>query len=193
MSHTYKKTGSDGSPPPKRKKSASAARRTALGGIVSALGLVILYIGSVIDVMDLSAAAFASILLIAVISENGSRDAVLIYAVTSLLSWLLLPNRSPALLYTMFFGYYPMLKLHLDRLGRLWGTVLKLLTLNAALALTILAGHYLFASGAEDSALLWLYFLIFNPTFLLYDVALSRMIRLWVVKLRRIFRLDKMK
>lgn len=182
-----------GRSPSKRKKSASAARRTALGGIVSALGLVILYIGSIIDVMDLSAAAFASILLIAVIAEHGSRDAVLIYAVTSLLSWLLLPNRSPALLYTLFFGYYPMLKLHLDRLGRLWGTILKLLTLNAALALTLLAAHYLFASGADDSTLLWLYFLLFDPAFLLYDVALSRMIRLWVIKLRHLFRFDKMK
>ena len=85
-----------------RAKRSSAARRTALGGIVSALGLVVMYLGSVIDVLDLSAAAFASILLIAVIAEHGRRDALCVFAVTALLSLLLLPTRAPALLYTLF-------------------------------------------------------------------------------------------
>ena len=135
-----------------RAKRSSAARRTALGGIVSALGLVVMYLGSVIDVLDLSAAAFASILLIAVIAEHGRRDAICVFAVTALLSLLLLPNRAPALLYTLFLGYYPMLKITLDRLGRLRGTVLKLLVLNAALTLSFLAAHYLFSAGADEHA-----------------------------------------
>lgn len=191
MSDMKKAPDSGKSPKSARKKSASIARRTALGGIAAALGLTVMYLGSVIDVLGLTAAAFASILLIAVISENGVRDAFCVFAVTALLSCLLLPNRSPALLYTLFLGYYPMLKLRLDRLGRLWGTILKLLILNAVITLSYLAAHYLLSAGADDSSLLWLYFLLANPAFLLYDVALSHVIRLWVVKLRHVFRLDK--
>ena len=176
-----------------RAKRSSAARRTALGGIVSALVLVVMYLGSVIDVLDLSAAAFASILLIAVIAEHGRRDAICVFAVTALLSLLLLPNRAPALLYTLFLGYYPMLKITLDRLGRLRGTVLKLLVLNAALTLSFLAAHYLFSAGADERALLWLYYPLANLSFLLYDVALDRIVRLWMVKLRYVFRLDRKK
>ena len=70
---------------------------------------------------------------------------------------------------------------------------LKLLTLNAALTLSFLAAHYLFSAGADERALLWLYYPLANLAFLLYDVALDRIVRLWMVKLRYVFRLDRKK
>lgn len=79
----------------KKDSRASLARRTAAGGAVAALGLTVMYLGAVLDILDISAAAFASILLIAVISEYGRRDALCVFAVTSVLSWLLLPTACP--------------------------------------------------------------------------------------------------
>lgn len=171
----------------KRRGTPSLARRTAVGGIAAALGITAMYLGSVVDVLDLSAAAFASFLLIAVISESGRRDALCVFAVTALLSWLLLPNRSPALLYTVFLGYYPMLKITLDRLGRAAGTVLKLVILNAAVTAAYFISHLIFASGADDTSLLWLWYPLVNAAFIIYDIALGRAVRLWVLKLRRVF------
>ena len=166
----------------KRRGTPSLARRTAVGGIAAALGITVMYLGSVVDVLDLS--AFASFLLIAVISESGRRDALCVFAVTALLSWLLLPNRSPALLYTVFLGYYPMLKITLDRLGRVAGTVLKLVILNAAVTAAYFISHLIFASGADDT---WLWYPLVNAAFIIYDIALGRAVRLWVLKLRRVF------
>ena len=168
----------------KRRGTPSLARRTAVGGIAAALGITVMYLGSVVDVLDLSAAAFASFLLIAVISESGRRDALCVFAVTA---WLLLPNRSPALLYTVFLGYYPMLKITLDRLGRVAGTVLKLVILNAAVTAAYFISHLIFASGADDTSLLWLWYPLVNAAFIIYDIALGRAVRLWVLKLRRVF------
>ena len=161
----------------KRRGTPSLARRTAVGGIAAALGITVMYLGSVVDVLDLSAAAFASFLLIAVISESGRRDALCVFAVTALLSWLLLPNRSPALLYTVFLGYYPMLKITLD----------KLVILNAAVTAAYFISHLIFASGADDTSLLWLWYPLVNAAFIIYDIALGRAVRLWVLKLRRVF------
>ncbi len=168
-----------------------SARRISVGGMLAALGIVLMYLGSIIDVMDLSAAAFAAILLIPIISEYGRRDALFVYAVTAVLSWLLLPNRSPALMYTVFLGYYPMLKLSLDKLGRVRGTILKLIVLNAAITGAYLMTRLLLLADTEDSALLWAYYPLANLAFLLYDIAIDRIVRLWMTKLRRSFGFGK--
>ncbi len=171
----------------KKDSGASLARRTAAGGAVAALGLTVMYLGAVLDILDISAAAFASILLIAVISEYGRRDALCVFAVTSVLSWLLLPNRMPALMYTVFLGYYPIIKPTFDRMKRVIGWVAKLAVLNAAVTAAYFAAHLLLAPEADDTALMWLWYPLVNIAFVLYDIALGQMTRLWRIKLRRYF------
>lgn len=168
-------------------KRPGIAKRTALGGMTAALGLVVMYIGAVLGLLDMSAAVFASLLLVAVISECGRLDALCVFSVTAVLSWLLLPNRSPALMYTAFLGYYPIIKPTFDRMRRLWGWLLKLLLLNAAVSAAYLVWHFLLTPEADEVMLLWLWYPLVNAAFVLYDIALGRIIRLWVIKLRRIF------
>ena len=169
------------------RRAPGIAKRTALGGMTAGLGVVVMYLGSVFGLLDISASVFASILLVAVISECGRQDAFLVFLVTSALSWLLLPNRSPALMYTAFLGYYPIIKPTLDRMGRVKSWIFKLALLNAATTAAYFVARFIFTPDADDSALLWVWYPLLNAAFVLYDKVLAQMIRLWILKLRKIF------
>ena len=97
-----------------RTQSGRATRRLAVSAMLAALGVVLLLLGSFVEVLDLSMAAIASMLVVFAVIEMSRRYGVLIYAVTAVLSLLLLPTKTPALVYAAFAGYYPVLKAVLE-------------------------------------------------------------------------------
>ena len=54
-----------------KKKEIKKSKKIALCAVFSALGVVLLYMGAVFEVLDLSAAAIASMLCVVIISEIG--------------------------------------------------------------------------------------------------------------------------
>ena len=151
-------------------------RRVAICAILSAMGVVILYLGALIDVLDLSVAVIASLLCVFAVIEMGGAWPWLIYAVVSVLSLVLLPQKSPAVVFALYAGYYPILKAYLERLPRVLSAVLKIAAFNLAFSALIFAMKYLLAlpdSGAEFSLLVYA---LGNLTFILYDIALTRVI-----------------
>ena len=65
----------------------------ALCAVLSALGVVLLYLGSFIEVLDLSVALLASLAIVVLVIERGGAYPMMTYGVTALLSLLLLPNK----------------------------------------------------------------------------------------------------
>jgi hypothetical protein len=94
----------------KKNVKMKSAKRVALSAILCTLGVLFLYIGSVLEILDLTMGALASVIVIFSVIEMGGKSPYLIYAVTSVLSLLLLPNKFPAFLYFAFAGIYPILK-----------------------------------------------------------------------------------
>ena len=95
--------------------------------MLSALGVVVLYLGAIIEVLDLSLAALAPVLVIYVAIELGGSWPWLVYLVTGLLSLLLLPQKFGAVVYLLFTGFYPMVKKWAEqRLPRLLSLAVKL-------------------------------------------------------------------
>ena len=168
----------------RRKKST---RYLTLSAIVAAMGVVLLALGSFIEVLDLSMAAVASLGVIFAVLELGGKYPYLIYAVTALLSLLLLPTKTPAVVYTLLLGYYPILKAKLE--GFLPGAVawvLKLLIFNGALALVVLLTTKLLMPGVplfEEPYGYW-FLVACTPVFAVYDVALTRLITFYLRRLR---------
>lgn len=171
-----------------RKRAGAETRVMALCAILSALGVILLYMGALIEVIDLSMAVLASLIVIVLVVERGGAYPWMIYAVTSVLSLLLVPNKSPAIVYTCFMGFYPILKEKLERIRTpLVRLLLKLAIFNASMVLIwfaaqmILGGIALGMSAAVALVLL-------NAIFVFYDYALSVMItaylRVWRKKLR---------
>ena len=152
-------------------------RILAYCSILSALSVVILLAGSFFSVLDLSAAALASFVIIFVISEIGRPQAFVVFAVTALLSLILLPERSPAVFYSCFIGYYPILKSLIEtRLPRFIGYALKLISFTAAFALILFVSVKLL--DFEEFVGLYAVGLVALGyiAFILYDLALSHII-----------------
>ena len=158
--------------------------------MLSALGVILLYVGSIIQVADLSMAVLASLLCVFAVIEYGKTAPWLVFGVTSVLSLVLLPQKTPAVVYTLFFGFYPILKERFEKFDRIRCIVFKELVFNAALIVILLAMKFLFLEFADIPFMLYLIAIVLcEAVFLVYDFALTRLISLYVYKLRKRFRI----
>ena len=158
----------------------------AIAAVASALGVVTLMLGSLVQVLDISMAVIASLFVVFGVIELRGHYPYLIYAVTAILALLLLPVKSAALIYLLFAGYYPIVKALLEgHLPPYLAWILKFVVFNAALGLALLASLKLFVAEipAEWVRYWWLIFLL-EPVFLLYDIALTRLITVYVLRWR---------
>ncbi len=158
-------------------------KKLAFASLMSALGVACMYIGALFEVLDISTAAIASICVLLVRTELGGRYAWLTYAVTGVLSLLLLPQKFAAVLFIGFLGFYPMAKSFFEQKFRGIGClVLKLLLLNACTFLMLLAVRYVMTEA------LWfeiMTLLLANIVFAVYDVALTRLLNAYVLVWRK--------
>ena len=173
----------------KRKTTQVRTVKVAVAAMLSALGVVVLAIGSIIEVMDLTMVALASIFVFFAVIELGRPYPLLIYAVTSILSLLLLPNLFAAVLYLLFGGIYPILKQWLERRRPLISWLGKAVYFNAVLTAVVLLSLYLL--HVEDTGFTVAYYLLGNITFFLYDVAMTKLITLYFFRLRSRLRIEK--
>lgn len=165
-------------------------KRLTACALLCALGVILLGLGALIEVLDLSMAALASVLVVFAVIELGGAYPYLIYGVTAILSVFLLPSKAPALIYLLFAGYYPILKAQLEKhFKKVTAMILKLIIFNAGLSLAIFLLFRFFAPSA-DILFRWRYWLLLfaTPVFLLYDLALTRLITFYCLKLRDRFR-----
>ncbi|MBO5937902.1 MAG: hypothetical protein J6Q82_00180 [Clostridia bacterium] len=165
-------------------------KRLAVCAMLSALGVVILGIGSVVSVMDISMAVIASLFCVFAVIEYGGSAPWLVFLVTGILS-LLLPQKAPAAMYLLFFGYYPILKEKIEKHRKSVAWVIKEAIFQVALAIMLLLYHFVFmAPGTTTPWTMYvLLALIAEIVFPIYDVALTRLITLYLFRLRKRFRI----
>ena len=162
-----------------------STKRLTLCAVLTARGVVVLSLGSLLEVLDLSAAALAGMLVVIVVIEVGGPWPWLVWAATGFIS-LLLPLKTAAVFYLIFAGYYPILKEKIEKLrSRLLRWAIKLFFMNAALTLVILVTSYVLT--LPDAALdwTWLLYLLGNIAFVLFDIAMTRLITLYLLRWRR--------
>lgn len=94
-----------------RKQSA----KTALGGICAALMLALLFLLSIFPSATIAAPAVASVVMLFAVLELGKGWAFGVYTAASILAVLLIPSKEAAVLFAVFFGYYPILKAILEK------------------------------------------------------------------------------
>lgn len=177
------------------KRDLSNTSRTALGGIVAALSVVTMFLTAVIPTLTYALPAVAGVFLVLMVVDVGKKWALGVYAAVSILSLLILPDKEAAVMYVFFFGHYPIVKAVLEG-TRLHGIVLwlvKLLVFNACVVLAYLVILYVFQLPFDELeeygkwaavGLLGLG----NVVFVIYDVAVSRLVTLYMLKLRRYVR-----
>ncbi len=146
-------------------------------------------LGTVISVLDLTMVAIASIFVFFAIIEMGSPYQYLIYATTSLLAVLLLPDKFSAILYVVFGGIYPILKQKLEKLAGVISWFIKAVYFNAVLVAAVLGAKYLF--GIDEEELTLMLFVVGNVAFFMYDIAMTKLITYYLLGLRKKFRIEK--
>ena len=105
--------------------------RVALGGIVSALCLVTMFLAGVLPALYLVLPMTAGMLLLIIAEEVSIGWSFLTYISVSLLSLIITFDKEASLIFIMLFGHYPILRLYIQRIKlRLPRTLLKLAVFN---------------------------------------------------------------
>lgn len=169
-------------------------KKIAIAAILAAFGVVILYLGALIEVLDLSVALLASFLILFCMVELGKSASLAVYLITALLSLLLLPNKSPALLYAAIFGYMPITKFLFEKTYRWLSWLLKLLLFNISAVLTGYFGWKLLGFtmenrfGLDPIFVVLIYLVLANAAFIVCDILYSRLTALYLRKYRNTIR-----
>lgn len=157
--------------------------KIALGGTMSALSMVFMMLTGVLPMAEYALPALAGIMLVPVVAELGRKWALLCWLAVSLLSFFLAPMKESALLYIAFLGYYPILKSLIEgwrKPVREWAV--KFLCFNLAVGGVVGITIFLFGIetyvGNVSSVPLYIAggILLLNVVFLIYDMALTRLI-----------------
>ena len=155
-----------------------ASKRTpasaiALGGVLAALAVVVMSMGTLIPVATYVCPMLCMLLLQTVLKTCGRRNAWAWYGAVAVLCLLLAPDKEAAAVFA-FLGYYPIVKPALDRREGKW--LWKALLFNGAtlamygVLLYLLGMEELVSEFAEMGAVLTaLTLLLGNVTFFLLD------------------------
>ncbi len=169
----------------KRKDRHASIKRLTFCAMLVALGVIFLGIGALIEVLDISMAVIASICVIIPMIEYGKGTPWMVYAAISVLSLLLLPNKFPAALFALFAGFYPILKEKLERKNTVIRWILKELIFNVSLAIIVLLYFFLFFKGTiQVPWMIAVAIILAELVFILYDKAISKLIRIYVMEFR---------
>ena len=174
------------------RRKTSFDKKIVVAGVLAALSVIILYLGCAIEVLDLTMSAIVSLLVVVIVIEMGYKYAWMTYIATAILSILLLPQKSPAIFYACFMGFYPIIKSYLERINSaLARWIIKLVVGNAALALMFILMSLFLPDEFEGGWLMLVTYLLGIIAFLMYDVALSKLITLYFVRIRERIKIYK--
>lgn len=161
--------------------------------MLSALSVTVLYIGSMLDFLDLTVACFASCICAFAVIELGGAAPWLIYLATGVLSAILLPQKITAAEYILFAGIYPILKFHMER--RIKNSVLlwavKLIYTAIVLVFFYFASKLFVTGEVYTPLMLGITAVLGIGAFVLFDICLTRLITYYFYKLRKRLRVEK--
>jgi hypothetical protein len=165
-------------------------KRISLAALCASLGVIFLYLGSILDILDMSAAILASFLVLFCVLELGYGYAGMVYLVISVLALLLLPNKSPAILFAGLFGYVPITKFFFEKKMRKISWIPKLLVFNMIFAAVIFLGAELMGFTTDNtlgipSIVFYVaYFILANVVCILCDILFTRLSRIYFYRFR---------
>ena len=154
------------------------AANTALGGVLAALAVVVMSMGTLIPVATYVCPAICMLILKAVVKSCGVRIGWAWYGAVAILSLLMAPDKEAAAVFA-FLGFYPIIKPKLDRkkLGMVWKLLLFNVLILAMYGLLIhLFGMAQIAAEYRElgTAMTVVMLLLGNLIFFLLDKVLTR-------------------
>jgi len=172
-------------------------KKLALCGVFTGLSLALMWMVSFVPSMDYALPAAAGMLVFLLVLELGPGWPAGVYVATSVLSALLLPNKSVALFYIMFFGGYPVLRWVFEAKmpkGLAW--LCKFAVFNSTMISAYFLAVQIFGLELSDFGTFGQYAGLFmiilgNATFVIYDAMILSSLqslynKRWQKKLRHL-------
>lgn len=163
--------------------------KIALGGMITGLCIMLMFMTGLFPFATYALPALAGLILVAMVVEFGSKQALIVYAAVSILSIFMTPDREAAIMFIAFFGHYPILKGIIERKipSRVLEWVVKMLSFNICIVLGYLFVINImgitevldsFGDFGRYSVLVLL--ALGNVVFIIYDFALTRVISMYI-------------
>ena len=155
-----------------------------------ALGTVFMSLGAFLEVADLTACALASLFVVFAYIELGSPYTWLVWLATSLLTALMFFASPVWSEYLLVFGIYPIIKAYIERLPKGLWWITKLVFINAVLWVIMLVIEGVLGIsviGAESDIMKIVLYVTANVAFIVYDLYIVAMTRVYVFKFRKRF------
>lgn len=163
--------------------------KAALSGIICALSVVIMMTTYISPLLVYTAPPIAGLLLIIIINEINTKWAVGTYFAVSLLSVFLIADKESSVFFTLFFGFFPIASTLIDKKIRkkIVAFVMKFLIFNVSCAISLTVCIYVLGVDYEDifgdgMALAVVFIVLFEILFLVYNVLVSKLHQLYVMK-----------
>ena len=149
-------------------------KKLTFAAVSCGLSLALLYVASLIQTGTLAIQYAVGLILMLTVSKSGVLYGISAYISTTVLCFILLPDKSVALSYLLFFGSIPLLKYFAEKCGRIIEWVVKIIFMNIficglffafrAVMLTAMPVIYLWA-GALFTAICYDLLLSFGFTY----------------------------
>lgn len=155
----------------------------AYGGIITGLILVALIGGTYISINTLSFICLASFFVGIMQIEGGTKYSLMCYFASSLLSFILPVKKEVAIAFSLFFGYYPIIKFYIEKIDKLYiEIVIKGILFSLVSFLIVNMGNSIFTfkwSEKISYIVIVLIILLF-----LYDFVLNFLFGFYVERIR---------
>ena len=156
-----------------------------------ALGTAFMIVGALVEVLDLTVCALASLPLVFIYLEIGSYYPWLVWICTTLTTFLLYSGSPIWAEYFLVFGIYPLIKAYIERLPKWTWLLIKILYINVVIwALFFICELLLGVSffGEDTFGMKVAVYLLMNVAFVAFDFFITVMVRFYYDKLRPRFR-----
>lgn len=165
-------------------------KKIALNGILGAIAAICLLLASIMPTSRISLYALSSFFVSVVIIESGAGAGWLFYAATSLLSFIIIPNKLGIVPYALFFGTYGIIKFYIERLDSIvLEYILKFVFFNACLAAAYWAVRDLFGFAVTSKLPWWVLIIALEVVFFIYDYVYTLFVGYYRERLRQKLRL----
>ena len=159
--------------------------------MIIALSTVLMVLGAMVDVLDLSVCALASLFVAFVYIEIGSPYTFCVWLATSLLTFVFFPGSIIWLEYLLVFGIYPILKAYIEKLPRKVWIILKLAYANLIFIALIFLVELILKVPFFGFDNLWIkvgVYALLNVAFFAYDIFITVLLRFYFERLRNRFK-----
>ncbi len=168
--------------------------KCAIGGIVSALSLVLMISVAIVPFLTYALPAMAGLLIVFIVVEIDKKWAFGVFAAVGILAFLLVHDKEIAMMYIALFGYYPILKSVLEsKMPKAVSWILKIIIFNVTMVAAYLVLIYLFGITVDEIDEFGKFavpMLLGTGTlaFIAYDVCLSRITAIYTARWRKYFK-----